>query len=197
MMGLFICKNEPLWQEVSVESLILRWQLRLLDLLYVYIELFCLTRSSKYAPHLCFCHFILYMYNNFFSNVFRFHGDFWSLNTLCKIPTMRFNNKELVRLAHDGIFDKEGPLLMKDKPEGLFKKGEGILWKLLTVKVFLLMHIWNMSYFNEERILSILISHKDWTLPVSAFVLINCDVVCEFQWFVWLSTLYVVFFLLI
>jgi hypothetical protein len=38
---------------------------------------------------------------------------------------MRFNNKELVNLAHSGVFDKEGPLLMKDKLDGLFKKGEG------------------------------------------------------------------------
>ena len=60
-------------------------------------------------------------------NVFRYHGGLRSLNPLCKIPTMRFNNKELVHLAHNGIFDKQGPLLMKDKPEGLFKKGEGIL----------------------------------------------------------------------
>ena len=33
MMGLFICKYETLWQEVSVESLILRWPLRSAGLL--------------------------------------------------------------------------------------------------------------------------------------------------------------------
>lgn len=41
---------------------------------------------------------------------------------------MRFNNKELAYLAHHGTFDKQGPLLMKDKTDGLFKKGEGIFF---------------------------------------------------------------------
>ena len=33
LMGLLICKYEPFWQEVSVESLILRWPLRSMGLL--------------------------------------------------------------------------------------------------------------------------------------------------------------------
>ena len=35
MMGLLICKYEPFWQEVSVESLILRWPLRPVSLLFL------------------------------------------------------------------------------------------------------------------------------------------------------------------
>ena len=37
MMEQLTCKNEPFWQEVSVESLILRWPLRPLGLLFKYI----------------------------------------------------------------------------------------------------------------------------------------------------------------
>lgn len=44
---------------------------------------------------------------------------------------MRFNNKELVYLVYYGIFDKQGFLLMKDKIDGLFKKGEGIMYLFL------------------------------------------------------------------
>ena len=36
MMGLLICKYEPLWQEVSVKSLILRWPLRPVGFLFHY-----------------------------------------------------------------------------------------------------------------------------------------------------------------
>ena len=40
---------------------------------------------------------------------------------------MRCNNKELCHLAHlpEHNFDKEGILFLKEKQEGLFKKGEG------------------------------------------------------------------------
>ena len=37
MIGLLICKYEPFWREVSVKSLILRWPLRPVGLLYIYI----------------------------------------------------------------------------------------------------------------------------------------------------------------
>ena len=41
------------------------------------------------------------------------------------VEDMRFNSRELACLAQSGDIDKEGPLLMKDKQDGLFKKGEG------------------------------------------------------------------------
>lgn len=54
-------------------------------------------------------------------------ADFWHLIAQpLQISAMRFNNKELAYLAHHGTFDKQGSLLMKDKTDGLFKKGEGI-----------------------------------------------------------------------
>lgn len=46
---------------------------------------------------------------------------------------MRFNNKELAYLAHHGTFDKQGSLLMKDKTDGLFKKGEGTMYFFFTI----------------------------------------------------------------
>ena len=35
MLGLSICQNEPFWQEVRVESPILRWPLRPVGLLFI------------------------------------------------------------------------------------------------------------------------------------------------------------------
>ena len=41
---------------------------------------------------------------------------------------MRFNSRELAFVAQtssDGAFDKQGVLQIKEKQEGLFRKGEG------------------------------------------------------------------------
>lgn len=59
-------------------------------------------------------------------------ADFWHLIAQpLQISAMRFNNKELAYLAHHGTFDKQGSLLMKDKTDGLFKKGEGTMYLFL------------------------------------------------------------------
>lgn len=57
-----------------------------------------------------------------------------------QISAMRFNNKELAYLAHHGTFDKQGPLLMKDKTDGLFKKGEEYQKRYLRLKGNLLFY---------------------------------------------------------
>ena len=43
---------------------------------------------------------------------------------------MRFNGRELASIAQqpDTKFDKEGILLIKEKQEGLFRKGEGLFY---------------------------------------------------------------------
>jgi len=46
---------------------------------------------------------------------------------------MRFNGKELTCLAYQSSdqFDKEGVLFVKERQEGLFRKGEGLRISLL------------------------------------------------------------------
>jgi len=41
---------------------------------------------------------------------------------------MRFNNREMMILAQQrsAVFDKEGVLQIKEKQDGLFRKGEGL-----------------------------------------------------------------------
>ena len=48
MMGLLIYKYEPLWQEVSVKSLILRWPWRSVGFLFNFVNVFSLFRN--YIP---------------------------------------------------------------------------------------------------------------------------------------------------
>ena len=55
MIGLLICKYEPFWQEISVESLILRWLLRPVGLFVISQEKYmgtCLFLQSKYIKRL-------------------------------------------------------------------------------------------------------------------------------------------------
>ena len=48
---------------------------------------------------------------------------------------MRFNGRELANMAQEskGGFDKEGPLQIKEKQEGLFRKGEGELQRFMEL----------------------------------------------------------------
>nr|XP_022326682.1 type II inositol 3,4-bisphosphate 4-phosphatase-like isoform X3 [Crassostrea virginica] len=82
---------------------------------------------------------------------------------------MRFNNKELVHLAHNGIFDKQGPLLMKDKPEGLFKKGEEYQKRYLRLKG-------NLLFYFKDKDKSV--SHEP---PVGVLVIERCTVELDLE----------------
>ena len=55
MIGLLICKYEPLWQDVNVQSLILRWPLRPIGLLYSIRLLWDLFYSWKKAICVSLC----------------------------------------------------------------------------------------------------------------------------------------------
>ena len=55
------------------------------------------------------------------------HGIIYSCFFSGDVRNMRFNSKELAFIAQQPSreFDKEGVLFMKEKKDGLFKKGEG------------------------------------------------------------------------
>ncbi|XP_048772482.2 inositol polyphosphate-4-phosphatase type I A-like isoform X2 [Ostrea edulis] len=82
---------------------------------------------------------------------------------------MRFNNKELVSLAHSGVFDKEGPLLMKDKLDGLFKKGEEYQKRYLRLKGNLLFY-----FKDKDRSVSS-------ELPLGVLVIERCAVELDLE----------------
>ncbi|KAK3099607.1 hypothetical protein FSP39_006978 [Pinctada imbricata] len=74
---------------------------------------------------------------------------------------MRFNHKELACLAESGDYDKEGVLHMKEKQEGLFKKGEVYVRRFFRLKGNLLF------YYKDKEVL---------TEPVGVLVLERCTI---------------------
>ena len=48
MMELLICKYEPFWQEVSLQSQILRWPLRTMDLLFNFLPAYASYTTSHF-----------------------------------------------------------------------------------------------------------------------------------------------------
>ena len=51
---------------------------------------------------------------------------------------MRFNSRELAVLAQQEShkFDKDGVLLIKEKQEGIFRKGEGNVQRVIHALIF-------------------------------------------------------------
>ncbi|XP_041359841.1 inositol polyphosphate-4-phosphatase type I A-like isoform X1 [Gigantopelta aegis] len=79
------------------------------------------------------------------------------------MDTMRFNSKELSYIAqHADRFDKEGVLLMKEKVDGLFKKGS----------------VYQERYFRLKGNLLFYFKHKEQTKvePLGVFILERCTV---------------------
>ena len=91
-MGLLICKYAPFWQEYSVKSLILRWPLRPVGLLFLHScvdaswEVFIGCVLFRVPPDLP----MLYIFVFYRDNSLNFNSE--TIKSLCKTPSAHVNN---------------------------------------------------------------------------------------------------------
>ena len=126
MMGLLICKYDPFWQEINVESLILRWLLRPVGLLFF---------SNEHFKR----HIHLFQWGYYNSDLMKI---FW------QVLSLAYN----IEILNDNLPPKrKTSISLLETMSAVLFQGENAPPKMLGGKSRVGQVIWNMNVFYFDR----------------------------------------------